>query len=189
MQFRNTTLNKHHTIMSTTTIVIISILAVIIVIVAMYFSYNNKEIALRKESEAQRGKIETARDRMFQIIREQANVSSEYRDAFNEIYPKIIEGRYKDGGLLMKWIQEANPQFDTSLYQTLSNSIEVQRTAFKSTQDRMLDIVNQRATLIEQMPSCWFIKNKTKIEYTPIATSATKAVMATGVDDYTFSFK
>lgn len=155
----------------------------------MYFSYNNKEIALRKESEAQRGKIETVRDRMFQIIREQANVSNEDREAFEEIYPKIIEGRYKQGGELMKWIQEANPNFDTSLYQTLSNSIEVQRTAFTSTQNRMLDIINQRATLIEQLPSCWFITNKSVIEYTPIATSDTKKVMASGIDDYTFSFK
>ena len=107
--------------MSPTAIVFLSILAIMIIIIAMYFSYNNKEIALRKESEAQRGKIETARDRMFQIIREQANVSTEYREAFNEIYPKIIEGRYKDGGQLMKWIQEANPVFDISLYKTLSN--------------------------------------------------------------------
>ena len=175
--------------MSTTAIVILSIVAIIIIITTMYISYNNKEIALRKESEAQRGKIETVRDRMFQIIREQANVSSEYRDAFNEIYPKIIEGRYKDGGQLMKWIQEANPTFDTSLYQKVSNSIEVQRTAFTSTQNRMLDIINQRATLIEQMPSCWFIKNKSVIDYEPITTSATKTVMSTGVDDYTFSFK
>ena len=175
--------------MSPTAIVFLSILAIMIIIIAMYFSYNNKEIALRKESEAQRGKIETARDRMFQIIREQANVSTEYREAFNEIYPQIIEGRYKDGGQLMKWIQEANPVFDTSLYKTLSNSIEVQRTAFISTQNRMLDIINQRATLIEQMPSCWFVKNKSTIDYSPISTSATKAVMASGIDDYTFSFK
>lgn len=175
--------------MSSTTIFILCIVAVIAIFTAMYFSFNNREIALRKESEAQRRKIETVRDRMFQIIREQANVSVEYREAFNEIYPKIIEGRYRDGGQLMKWIQEANPTFDTSLYQTLSNSIEVQRTAFTSTQNRMLDIINQRATLLEQMPGCWFIKNKDVIEYTPITTTATKIVMASGIDDYTFSFK
>ena len=155
----------------------------------MYFSYNNKEIALRKESEAQRGKIETVRDRMFQIIREQANVSNEYREAFNEIYPKIIAGRYEHGGELMKWIQEANPHFDNSLYQKVSNSIEVQRTAFTSAQDRMLDIINQRATLLESYPSRWFIRNKSAIVYTPISTSDTKMVMATGIDDYTFSYK
>ena len=175
--------------MSTTAIVVLSLVAVIIILIAMYISYNNKEIALRKEAEAQRDKIEIVRDRMFQIIREQANVSTEYREAFNEIYPKIIEGRYREGGQLLKWIQEANPTFDTSLYQTLSNSIEVQRTAFSTTQSRMTDIIAQRKTLIEQMPGCWFIKNKSTIDYTPIATTATKNVMATGVDDYTFSFK
>lgn len=175
--------------MSTTTIVILSIVAVLVIFIAMYFSYNNKEIALRKEAEAQRGNVEAVRDRMFQVIREQANVSTEYREAFNEIYPKIIEGRYKDGGGLMKWIQEANPQFDTSLYQTLQNSIEVQRTSFTSAQTRMLDIIKQRETLIEQLPSCWFVKNKSVIDYTVISTSDTKQVMATGVDDFTFSFK
>lgn len=175
--------------MTTTLIIILCAVVLIIILIAMYFSYNNKEIALRKESEAQRGKIETVRDRMFQIIREQANVSNEYREAFNEIYPKIIAGRYEHGGELMKWIQEANPQFDTSLYQKVSNSIEVQRTAFTSTQNRMLDIINQRATLIESYPSRWFIKNKSAVDYTPISTSDTKMVMATGIDDYTFSYK
>lgn len=175
--------------MSTTLIVILCVVVLVIIWIAMYFSYNNKEIALRKEADAQKGKIETVRDRMFQIIREQANVSNEYREAFNEIYPKIISGRYEHGGELMKWIQEANPQFDPSLYQTVSNSIEVQRTAFTSTQNRMLDIINQRATLIESYPSRWFIRNKSAIDYTPISTSATKMVMATGIDDYTFSYK
>ena len=175
--------------MTTNLIIILCVAVLIIIWIAMYFSYNNKEIALRKESEAQRGKIETVRDRMFQIIREQANVSNEYREAFNEIYPKIIAGRYEHGGGLMKWIQEANPEFDTSLYQTVSNSIEVQRTAFTSTQNRMLDIINQRATLIESYPSRWFIRNKSAIDYTPISTSDTKMVMATGIDDYTFSYK
>ncbi len=174
--------------MSTTLIIILSIIAVVIVITAMYFSYNNKEVALRMESEAQLGKIETVRDRMFQIIREKANVSSEYRKAFNEIYPKIIARRYKEGGELMKWIQEANPYFDPSLYQDVMNSIEVQRTAFTSEQNRMLDILNQRKTLINSYPSKWFVKNKTEIGYEPISASDTKRVMATRVDDYTFSY-
>lgn len=174
--------------MTTSAIVILCIAAVAVAMVVMYFTYNNKEIALRRESDAQRGKIEAVRDRMFQIIREQANVSTEYREAFEKIYPEIIAGRYADGGQMMKWIKEANPQFDTSLYRGLMNSIEVQRTAFTSAQTRMLDIINQRATLIESYPSRWFIQNKSAIDYTVITTSATKSVMQTGVDDYTFSF-
>ena len=175
--------------MSPLWIVLLCVGVLLIILIAMYFSYNNKEIALRKESDAQRGKIETVRDRMFQIIREQANVSTEYREAFEKIYPEIIAGRYREGGELMKWIQEANPNFDTSLYQAVTNSIEVQRTAFTSTQNRMLDIINQRATLIESYPSRWFVRNKSAIDFTPISTSATKMVTATGIDDYTFSYK
>lgn len=170
------------------TLIILSIIAVIIVITAMYFSYNNTEIALRKESQTQNGKIETVRDRMFQVIKEKANVSLEYRKAFNEIYPKIIAGRYEHGGLLMKWIQEANPQFDLSLYRDVMNTIEIERTAFTAEQNRMLDILNQRTTLIESYPARWFIKNKSEIKYEPISTSDTKRVMATRVDDYTFSY-
>ena len=91
--------------MSTTAIIILSAVALLIILAAMFFSYNNKEIALRKEADAQRGKIQTVRDRMFQIIREQANVSTEYREAFEKIYPEIIAGRYQNGGGLMKWVR------------------------------------------------------------------------------------
>lgn len=175
--------------MSTTVILVLSLVALVLLLIVLYISYNNREIALRKEAEAQRGKIAAVRDRMFQIIREQANVSTEYRAAFEKIYPEIIAGRYAQGGGLMKWITEANPEFDTSLYRTVQNSIEVQRTAFTSAQNRMLDIINQRATLLEQMPSTWFISNKSEIEYEVITTSATKQTMATGVDDYTFGYK
>lgn len=174
--------------MSDTTIIILSVLAVIVILITMYFSYNNREISLRKEIDAQRGKIETVRDRMFQILREQANVSVEYRKSFEVIYPKIIEGRYRNGGELMKWINEANPNFDISLYQNLNNSIEVQRTAFTLEQNRMLDIINQRATLIESYPSRWFVREKSAIDYKPIVTSNTKEAMTTGIDDWSLTF-
>lgn len=175
--------------MSSTAIVILSIVVVVVILIAMYFAYNNKEIALRKEAEAQRGNIEVVRDRMFKVLVEQANVSKEYREAFEEIYPKIISGRYSQGGELMKWIQESNPNFDTSLYQNVQNSIEVQRGSFSQAQTRMLDVIKQRETLIEQLPSCWFIKNKSKIEYTPITSTDTRGVIASGIDDFTLSFK
>lgn len=170
--------------MDTTMIVVCSIVFLVVVVIIMYFHYNNTEVSLRKESEAQRGNIEAVRDRMFQILREQAGVAADYRDSFERIYPEIIAGRYKDGNALMKWVQESNPNFDTSLYKGLMNSIEVQRTSFTSAQTRMLDIINQRETLIESYPSQWFVKNKSKITYTVISTSETKQVMQNGVDNW-----
>lgn len=174
--------------MSAIAIIFLCVGVVAIIFVIMYFYYNNREVALRKEAEAQRGKIAAIRDQMFKIIQEQGNVAADYRESFGKIFPEIISGRYKDGGSLMKFIQEANPHFETSLYRQLANSIEVQRGSFTSAQTRMLDIINQRAALLEYMPSRWFIKDKSPIEYNVIQSSDTRNVIETATDDYTFSF-
>ena len=90
----------------------------------MYFSYNNQDARLRAQAEAQRDKIEGVHDKMWKTLQQKAQVSNEYKDAFAEIYPALIEGRYSQGdGSLMKWITEANPTFDTSLYKDLMQSI------------------------------------------------------------------
>ena len=158
--------------------------AVVIILIAMYFTFNNKEVALRKEAEAQRGKIESVYDTMWKVLKQEAGVTEQYRKTFEEIYPKLIAGRYeKDGGQLLKMIQESNPAFDTRLYDKLMQSIEVQRAYFATAQQRMLDILRERETLLESMPQCWFISNKTKIDYQVISSTVTQNVMATRRDD------
>lgn len=176
--------------MSALAISFISIAGLLIILIVLYFYYNNKEIALRKESDAQRGKIEAVRDQMFKVLQEKANVASDYRDAFGKIFPDIISGRYShDRSDMMKWIQEANPYFDTSLYNDLMIAIEAQRAQFMNVQARMLDIINQRSTLIESYPSCWFVKNNQDIPYEVISSTTTKNVMESGIDDFTISMR
>ena len=171
------------------------ILAVMLVFItgvscmSMYFSYNNEEVALRKQAEAQRGKVEGTFDAMWKIISQQAQVSDQYKEAFKEIYPDLISGRYKDNNTLMKWVQESNPNFDTRLYNTLMQTIEVQREQFKKSQERMLDLIREHETLCETYPSKWFITNTTPIEYTIISSTKTKYTMETGVDDDVELFK
>ena len=63
-------------------ITIICVIVALVVLVGMYFSYNNKEVALRKEAEAQKGKIEGVHDKMWKVIQQKAEVSNEYREAF-----------------------------------------------------------------------------------------------------------
>lgn len=164
-------------------------LAVIVLIGAvttlgMYFSYNNQDARLRAQAEAQRGKVEGVHDKMWKVLQQKAQVSNEYKDAFAEIYPALIEGRYSQGdGSLMKWIQEANPNFDTSLYKDLMQSIEIQRTEFAKVQEKMLDIIREHNVLLTTVPSKWFISNKDVIEYTVISSTRSKVVMETGLDD------
>ena len=106
---------------------------VVITSVGSYFNYNNQEVALREQAEAQRSKVEGVHDAMWKIISQKAQVSNEYRVGFDSIYTHIIAGRYSQGdGSLMKWIKEANPNFDTSLYKDVMDAIEVQRTQFKT---------------------------------------------------------
>jgi hypothetical protein len=146
----------------------------------MYFTFNNKEVALRKEAEAQRGKIESVYDTMWKVLKQEAGVTEQYRKTFEEIYPKLIAGRYeKDRGQLLKMIQESNPAFDTRLYDKLMQSIEVQRAYFATAQQRMLDILRERETLLESMPSMWFIRNKQKIDYVVISSDVTESVINT----------
>lgn len=155
-----------------------------VTVLGMYFSYNNQDARLRAQAEAQRGKIEGVHDKMWKVLQQKAQVSNEYKNAFSEIYPALIEGRYSQGdGSLMKWIQEANPNFDTSLYKDLMQSIEIQRTEFAKVQERMLDIIREHNVLLTTVPSKWFVSNKEQIEYTIISSTRSKTVMTTGLDD------
>lgn len=169
--------------------IILESLAAIVVLggiigLSMYFSYNNQDARLRAQAEAQRGKIEGVHDKMWKVLQQKASVSTEYKNAFSEIYPALIEGRYSQGdGSLMKWIQEANPSFDTSLYKDLMQSIEIQRTEFQKAQERMIDIIREHEVLLSTVPSKWFVSNKEGIEYTIISSTKTKVVMETGLDD------
>lgn len=168
-----------------------AVLAVVgIILVMMYINYNNQEVRLRKEAEAQKGKVESVHDKMWKTIQQKAGVTDEYREAFEKIYPELISGRYSQGdGSAMKWIQESNPEFDTSLYKDLMQAIEVQRAYFDQAQTRMLDIIRQRETLLETIPAKFFISNKSKIEYTIVSSTRSKGVMVTGLDDEVDLFK
>lgn len=152
--------------------------------VGMYVSYNNTDAKLRAQAEAQRGKIEGVHDKMWKTLQQKAQVTNEYKNAFSEIYPSLIEGRYSHGdGALMKWITEANPAFDTSLYKDLMFSIELLRTEFQKSQERMLDIIREHQVLLSTVPSKWFVTNTDVIEYIVISSIKSKVLMETGIED------
>lgn len=175
--------------MTPTAICIIAIAVIAVILIGMYISYNNREVSLRKEADAQKGKVESVHDRVWKILQQKAGATEQYREAFERIYPELIGNRYADDQTTMKWIQESNPDFDTSLYQDLMQAIEIQRTAFDQTQQRMLDVIRERETLLESIPAKFFISNKTPIDYTIVSSTRTKTVITTGLDDDVDLFK
>ena len=160
--------------------------------IGSYISYNNKEVSIRTEAEAQVKKIEGVHDKMWKIISQKAQISQDYKESFDTIYTHIMSGRYQSNGTdgsLMKWITEANPQFDTALYKDLANSIEVYRNEFATYQERMIDLIREHETLERTIPSKFFISDTRPIEYTVISSSKSKMVMETGLDEDTDLFK
>ena len=155
----------------------------ILLVLGMFFRYNNQEKRLHVQIDAQIDKIEGVHDKMWKVITQKAEVSADYRTSFDSIYVGIMEGRYSEGGSFMKWITESNPEFDTSLYKDLMQSIELLRTEFQKSQERVIDLIRERKTLIEVYPSCWFVQDKSEIDYTIISSTRSKMVMETGIDD------
>lgn len=161
-----------------------SVLVVAALLFGTYISANNDDRQLRNLAEAQRDLIEAQYDNMWKVLQQKAKVTNEYKSSFKEIFVGIIEGRYdNDSNTLMKWIKESNPEFDASLYKDLMASIEIKRTEFLNVQKRMIDIIREHNDLLSVAPKCWFVSNKTKIEYTVISSTRTKQVMDTGMDD------
>lgn len=114
----------------------------ILIAVIMYFTTSNGEIRLRAEVEAQKKNVTAVFDNTWKIIKQQAQVSDEYKDAFKDIYTGIMDERYSSerGGALFSWITEQNPNFDTKLYANLQVSIEAQRTNFTREQKKLIDL-------------------------------------------------
>lgn len=166
-------------------LVITGILFVIFLLLSsVYISVNNRDTELRNLAKAQQGKIEVVFDQMAKIISGKAQVTTNYKDSFKDIFVSIIEGRYSKGdGSLLKLVQEQNPTFDASLYKDLMVSIEAERNNFTREQEVMLDIIREHDNLIKKIPKNMFLSNKNPIEYKIISSSKTKETMKTGIEE------
>lgn len=152
-----------------------------IIFTAMYFNYQNKEVRLSESIHSKVKDNKSHYTKMWEVLQNQAGVSKQYAKDFKEIYPKLIEGRYSKGqGQMMNWIQEHNPNFDTSLYNKLMISIEGQRESFHTTQRQLIDLSRQHNTLLKTIPSKWFLSSVNKIEIPVIVNDASEKAFSTG---------
>ena len=154
------------------------------------YSTQNQEVGLRNAIYAQQQACKTYQDKMWKVISQKAQISDQYRTNFDSIYPKIISGRYADGGgSMMKWIKESNPNFDVSLYKDLSLSIEAERAGFNREQDRLIDLNREHQNLLTQVPYKWFLRGTKPIDIIIITSDKTEAVYATGRENDVDLFK
>ena len=172
-------------------IVGVSVITLVILVAIIGISASNREIELRSKITAQKEACEAYYDKLWKVISQKAQVADQYKDAFKEIYPQLIEGRYgnEKGGTLMKWIQESNPNFDISLYKDLNASIEAERAGFFMEQKKLIDLNNQHRIVKKTFPASLFIGSRPDIEIIIVSSAATKKVMETGEENDVELFK
>lgn len=159
---------------------------VLAVIIGLYSaSISNDEVRTRNLATAQETVCKSYFDKMWKIIHEQAGVANEYKDAFKDIYTDIMKGRIgtENSGTLMKWIQERNPEFKTTLYEKLMNSIEAQRDGFFVEQKKLISIKNTHDNLLTLIPSKWIVGSREPLKITIITSAKTNNAYETGEDN------
>lgn len=145
-------------------------------------SVSNSERTLRNKIEAQQEATEIFYTKLWEILKSKAGVTEEYAEQFKEIQFGIMEGRYSTGGEMMKWIQEANPEFDASLYKDLMNSIEGERNGFFIEQKKLIDMQKQHKDMLVTFPKKVVLANRETIEITVLKNAVTKEAFETGTD-------
>jgi hypothetical protein len=182
--------------MKTTSKIAIGVsIGLVLIISLIYFSvsvsYKNDEARLRNLVAGQSQSNQANFDKMFKVIAQIAQVADQYKDAFKEIYPQLIEGRYsgEKGGSLMKWVQESNPTFDTSLYNKLADAIEAQREEFFMEQQKLIDYQREHKNLVMTWPgSVWFSASDT-IPIKIVTSAVAKQAFTTGEENDIDIFK
>ena len=131
---------------------------------------NRRERALRSEAEAHRKILESTYDHIWKEIKQHCGLTEEDRRSFNNIYPNLID-KDMDDDTMLNWILDRNIDFDPTEYVVVMDSIADDRKRFVAHQRRMMTILREHRQLTEKgWPVRWVLKDKSAIQYVPIAT-------------------
>jgi hypothetical protein len=102
---------------------------------------SNGFIAAEEGINAQYDDNRNSYDRMWKTFKETAQVSDMYATDLERVFKTAITAREGEGGskALFKFVQEQNPNFDSSLYTRLQAMIEAGRNSFAASQTTILD--------------------------------------------------
>jgi hypothetical protein len=175
------------------------IAAVAGIMILMFFlmkaSYKNTNVDMKQRITAQQQVTHANFDKMYKVIQQTAEVANAKfnmsKEAFKEIYPPLMEGRYSNdkNGMLMKLIVEQNPQFDLnaagSLYDKLAIAIAANRQEFFIEQEKLIQYNKEQRAFVsdEKWPNNWFLNASDTIHIVIIESEVTKNVFKTGEEN------
>jgi len=165
------------------------IIGIVLVVLALlliptWISTHNKDVGLRNLAAGKQDECKMVFDETWKIISQKAQVADQYKDAFQESFAAIMEGRYGNarGGSMMSWIHEQNPNFDASMYKSIQASIEAQRHKYTEAQKMLRDIKVQHDDLRTRFPTSLFCSND-ELKVTIVTSLKTKEVYKAGEEN------
>jgi hypothetical protein len=157
-----------------------------VTLVMMYVGYNNKEVELRQQAEAQEQANEVYYDKVWKILAQKAQLTEKYPEDFKEIFVNLMDARYgadKGDNPAFKWIQEQNPNFTSEMYMNLADSISAERTGFARVQTKLVDIKREHDVLLNKIPSKFFLGGIEELEIRVVTSTKTDATFEIGKED------
>lgn len=170
---------------------VLAFVAIFMVVVPL-ISYGNNEADLRTSVEASQKANQVVYDRVWKTIQQQAGVTDKYQESFRGIYKDIMDARNPDGqAKLVKFVKEANPNFDSSLFKQLMTSIEANRRDFEREQKTLIDIHAEHTRLFRRFPSSMYLGflGRKELAIQLVTSTRTDNAFQTGKDDDTDLFK
>jgi hypothetical protein len=153
----------------------------------------SREVDLRTQIQAKQEANKPSFDTMWKILAQKAGVTEQFKKDFKEIWPELIAGRYSQGGgKMMLWIQERNPDFDSSLYKDLMASIEAERKRFLRDQQLLIDYKREHDQLRKRPISGLVLRmfgDASEATITIVTSAQTDTAFATGQENDTDLFK
>jgi len=167
----------------------VSIGVVLILIAIVFFtkvSYSNKEIDLREQCKAQQDANKVIYDKVWKVIKQKAQITDKYENAFKSIYSGMMNARYegeKQQAPLFKFVSEHHPNLSIEMYKDLSDAVEANRAEFMRVQKRLIDIKREHDVLRKKFPGSLFIGGRPELDIKLITSSKTEQVFQTGKED------
>ena len=122
-----------------------------IISVSTLFHFRSTAITLEEQVKAQHTANKSNYDNMWKSFKESAQVTDKQAEQFKSVYNDMISGRYEnDSQVLMKMVQEQNPQLDASVYTKLQNQIIAGRKEFDNNQKKIADIIREYNTYVRK---------------------------------------
>jgi hypothetical protein len=127
------------------------VLATGITVISTY----NQAVSLESSIVATADNNEQVLNQFYNRLEETVAVTDIYATDFRDSMTAMLAGRYGSGGSQadFQWIQEAMPNLDASMYQSVQDLIRSDRTRFEQEQRRLIDQRRQYERLLRAFPS------------------------------------